>query len=258
MTEAERLSPHREWGLALAAETSMSTNFFDQGSPYLDHPLLTEERSSLEVDRLLALVGRDPGAVLDMGCGFGRHCAEFARRGVRATGVDPSLTMIAAARDRARSAGVDVEFVAGRGETFSRPSSFDLAICLFTSLGQVSSDLGEDSPTLVLENINRSLRPGGMLVVEVPERTRTVDAFVVREQLGPTQVTRWFDDATSQMHERFVTPTRQFELAFRVFDADELATLMENAGFVVRERVGHALVSPPDTFMTLVAECPPG
>ena len=46
--------------------------------------------------------------VLDVGCGFGRHSIELARRGYWVVGVDPSVAMIAAAQERvAKSADYD-------------------------------------------------------------------------------------------------------------------------------------------------------
>ncbi|MFT7475043.1 MAG: SAM-dependent methyltransferase [Verrucomicrobiales bacterium] len=258
MTEAKCVSSHREWGPAFASEASMNHNFFDDGSPYLSHPLLTDERTALEIDLILDLAGSGPFSVLDIGCGFGRHCVELARRGHSSTGVDPSSTMIASAKKRADSAGVDVEFVLATGEIFMRPASFDLAICLFTSLGQGSAGEREDSPTRLIESLKESLRPGSTLIIEIPEKERALDTLVVEEQLGPTRVTRWFDEATSHLHERFENPTHRFDLAYQLFGRDELVALVEGAGFVVRELRPYALVAPPHTFMTLVAECPTG
>jgi len=236
----------------------MTQNFFDDGSPYLSHPLLTDERTSLEVEQILALVAPGRLDVLDIGCGFGRHCVELARRGHPATGVDPSSAMISSAEERAGDAGVDVEFVLASGETFARPASFDLAICLFTSFGQVSGEGINDSPTRVLENLKDSLRPGATLIIEIPERERALEALVGEEQLGPTAVTRWFDSATSHLHERFDTPSGRFDLAYQLFGRDELVELVESVGLLVRELRPQALVAPPDTFMTLVAKCPTG
>jgi SAM-dependent methyltransferase len=258
LTETKCVSSHREWGPAFAADTAMTPNFFDDGSPYLSHPLLTDERTSLEVDRILDIAGSGSLAVLDVGCGFGRHCVELATRGHSSTGVDPSSTMISSAMERAESAGVDVEFVVAAGETFTRPAAFDLAICLFTSLGQISGAGHEDSPKRLIENLKDSLRPGATLIIEIPERERALEALVVEEQLGPTGVTRRFDAATSHLHERFETPTGRFDLAYRLFGRDELAELVESVGFLVRELRPTALVAPPHTFMTLVAECPTG
>ena len=82
----------------------MSTpNFFSPGSPYLDHPLLTPERTAAEIDFVLAQTALPPGArLLDVGCGPGRHSLELARRGYQVMGIDPSGAMIAAAKRTAK------------------------------------------------------------------------------------------------------------------------------------------------------------
>ena len=60
----------------------METNFFEHGSPYLQHPLLTPERTAEEVDFILSILPVEPGdKFLDIGCGFGRHSLELALRG---------------------------------------------------------------------------------------------------------------------------------------------------------------------------------
>ena len=56
MTQAQRPLAHREWASPRAARGWVASrlvtepNFFDAGSPYLSHPLLTAERTALEVD----------------------------------------------------------------------------------------------------------------------------------------------------------------------------------------------------------------
>ena len=68
-------------------------NFFDDGSPYLGHPLLTAERTATEIDEVERLTGSVSGRVLDIGCGFGRHSIELASRFADVTGIDPSSTI---------------------------------------------------------------------------------------------------------------------------------------------------------------------
>ena len=61
-----------------------------------------------EVDALVDVLGLGPGdLVLDVGCGPGRHVLEFARRGVRAVGVDVSERFVGVGRDLAAAEGLD-------------------------------------------------------------------------------------------------------------------------------------------------------
>ena len=246
-----------------------SRSFFSNGSPYLGHPLLTPERTALEIDRVQALTGSTNGPVIDIGCGFGRHLIELSRRGIPALGVDPSRTMIAAAHDRAAEAGVAVEAEVGTAVSLAaqpdKLGTFELALCLFTTLGQLDQttiDAPRDAAMSLLEATAMLLRPGAALVIEVPDRERVVDALVVEEQLGPTQVRRSFDASTSIISESFVvgnTPpdaakeAMQFDLHYLVFDRNELGAALVETGFVVDRVESSGLVEPPFTNMTLVA-----
>ncbi len=51
--------------------------------------LITAERTALEVEAAVALLGLPPGArILDLCCGHGRHAVELAARGYRVCGQD--------------------------------------------------------------------------------------------------------------------------------------------------------------------------
>lgn len=229
------------------------TNFFGPGSPYLGHPLLTEERTATEVRKILSWCPTVPTDVLDLGCGFGRHSIEFARRGLLVTGVDPSAALLDEARRRAENEKLSIDFLEGEGESFEREASFDLAVCLFTTLGQLSAVGADPQIDSVLANLRASLRPGGVLIVEVPERDRAVAKLVQSEQLGPTHVTRTFDPATNVLSEEFDTPAGVYDLAYVLMSEDELVAALETAGFGVDAIYHEAVIPPPDTFMTVVA-----
>ena len=132
-------------------------NFFEVGSPFLKHPLLTAERTSAEIDFILAQLALPDGArVLDVGCGFGRHSIELARRGFAVTGIDPSAAMIDAARERDEGDLVNFEVISAEKYTTSDP--FDAVICLFTTLGQIT---GESDNVELLLSIGDALKPDG-------------------------------------------------------------------------------------------------
>jgi len=66
----------------------MEANFFEPGSPFLKHPLLTPERTAAEIDFILSVLPLEAGdRILDIGCGFGRHSHELARRGFDVLGI---------------------------------------------------------------------------------------------------------------------------------------------------------------------------
>ena len=68
-----------------------------------------------------------PRTVLELGCGDGVNAVFMASRGCRVTAVDVSRTAIEMAHEKARAAGVDVDFVVG--DVFdleTGPSPYDL------------------------------------------------------------------------------------------------------------------------------------
>jgi SAM-dependent methyltransferase len=77
-------------------------------TPWSGQPLPPALSALVEGPRALA-----PGTALDLGCGTGRHAVYLASRGWKVTGVDLVPRALAAARDRATAAGVDVQFLEG-------------------------------------------------------------------------------------------------------------------------------------------------
>jgi SAM-dependent methyltransferase len=212
-------------------------NFFDDNSPFLSHPLLTAARTMQEVNFLLSQLDLPAGAhILDVGCGFGRHSIELAQRGFDVLGLDPAAAMIAAANQRARQAGVAVQFAQMGGQAFSlkllRLRPFQAAICLFTTLGQMSED-GKDNIGL-LPKVYEALQPGGQFVIEVPQRATAVHTLRPGDQFGETAVTRHFNPHDNTITEHFtVGQTEEFLLRYRLFSREELVGLVEDVGFGV-------------------------
>jgi len=243
--------------------TTISSNFFEKGSPYLAHPLLTAERTFREVEFIDSELNLPKGArLLDVGCGFGRHSIEFARRGYKVLGIDSSVTMIAAARERAAIAGGNVEFQQERGERFTAAVPFDAAICLFTTLGQISEH-GENSG--LVYRVYDALKPGGQFVIELPQRETAVRQLRPSDKFDTdvrsTSVTRHYEAGSHIISEifRIVEPERAFTylLRYKLYDKDELLALLEKAGFIVQAAYGDYEGSPltdEHPIMVIVAQ----
>lgn len=229
--------------------------FFDDGSPYLNHPLLTEERTLRELAAIEELIGPLRGPVLDIGCGFGRHSVALADRGLEVVGIDPSATMIAAAQRRAAERGIEVDFVVQSAHEVDQEDRFATAICLFTSFGQrnpFSTTPTGASTRGLLAAMKRSMKDGAPLVIEVPELARSRELLAREEQLGPTSVTRMIDE-DGLVSEVFDGPDGVFHLGYQAFRADYLKGLLEDRGFVVETMLDRGLVEPPGHLQTVVA-----
>ena len=80
------------------------------------------------IERLVALgVGTSGQRLLDLGCGTGTLARQFAARGCTVTGVDIDVRMLAAARDLAAEADLQIEWLECHAEeTGFSPGSFDV------------------------------------------------------------------------------------------------------------------------------------
>lgn len=114
----------------------------------------------LECEAVLALAKVKPGErAVDIGCGTGIYAVELAQRGAHVIGVDPSMEMLAVAREKFRRVGLTGLFVCGSVEALPfRFEGFDLALAV-TSLCFVPH------PDRAIEEVHRVLRPGGHLVL---------------------------------------------------------------------------------------------
>lgn len=97
-----------------------------------------------------------PGSLLDVGCGRGDIGAAFVRQGWRVVGVDPSASACAIARARGMEASVGT-----LGSIRYDDESFDVVV-MSHSLEHVPDTPAE------LDRVHRVLRPGGLLVITVP------------------------------------------------------------------------------------------
>lgn len=123
-------------------------------------------------------LGRAPLRVLDLAGADGGDAVRLARAGHRVTVVDYSPGMLAAARERARAAGVADRLTTLESDVFALPgavrdSTFDLVLC--HNLLQFQPD-----PAPALECATARVRPGGLLSVMAVNRHSAPLALAVR------------------------------------------------------------------------------
>ena len=114
-------------------------------------------------DRLIDFVARHCGLgpgdrVLDLGCGPGQLAVAFARLGAIVTAVDPEPAMLAAAKERAREAGLTLTLVEG--------SSYDLGPALgrfrLVTMGRSFHWMDREATLIALDSL---IEPGGAVVL---------------------------------------------------------------------------------------------
>jgi SAM-dependent methyltransferase len=143
--------------------------FFDGHAPQYDENAFTKHTRA-EVDFLIGELGLRPGAaILDVGCGTGRHAIELARRGFAVTALDISAGMLAEARRRAEAAAVEVTWLEEDATRFAFASEFDAVICLCEgACGLLAA--GDDpiaQPLAILRNVARAMKPGARCLFTV-------------------------------------------------------------------------------------------
>jgi 2-polyprenyl-3-methyl-5-hydroxy-6-metoxy-1,4-benzoquinol methylase/GNAT superfamily N-acetyltransferase len=105
-----------------------------------------------------------PGAaVLDFGCGDGRHARALTRLGYAATGVDFSPEALSNA-DQPDGDAPAPTFVQGDCRTIVLDRQFDMGLCLYDVVGSFPDD---DDNMRILNNLAHHIRTGGMVAVSV-------------------------------------------------------------------------------------------
>lgn len=153
--------------------------------------------------------------VLDLGCAGGFLAEALARRGARVTGLDPAGKAIAAARDHARSEGLELRYETGTGEEMPfEDGAFDAVACV--DVLEHVSDLDR-----VLSEVARVLRPGGRFLYDTINRNPVsrLAAITLAEDVFRILPRGTHDPAM------FITP-------------DELDAAMRRAGLSPGERTG--------------------
>lgn len=195
------------------------------------------EEASKQVERLLALLDLGSDArVLDLPCGVGRHAVELADRGFRVTGVDATAPYLDAARERARDASVEVEFVREDMREFRRQGAFDAVLNLYTSFGYFEE---RDDDERTARNFHESLRPGGTLVMDLAGKEVLAGKFEERtwDERNGTYVLEEHElsDDWSWIDNRWVLvddgDVAEFDVSHRLYSAFELSELLERVGF---------------------------
>lgn len=188
--------------------------------------------------------------VLDIACGIGRHIIPLAEDGYQAVGCDFSPGFIDQARKGAQETGLSerrLRFYLSdyrridRTLKRAREGPFDVAICIFTSMGHY----GESGDLTVLRAVRRVVRPGGLFVMEMGDRDwvlRNYEPASVSQASPRLELRerRSFDWERSVVHSNWKFYRREGRRRRKVFEQDitirlyslhELRRLFEQAGW---------------------------
>ena len=209
--------------------------FFDQYAERYDNEVFTKNTEAEVAFMIEHLTPGEGTAILDIGCGTGRHSVALAQRGYRVTGVDLSSGMLELAAKRAAAAAVEVEWVQSNAVEFARPDAFDTVLCLCE--GAICLLTDEDDPLerdmVILRNMATSLRPGGRLMLNVLSATRplrsTSDEAIREGRFDPLTLTE-----ASDVSELLPGEPVTHRLRERSYTAPEIQRMVQMAGLSVQ------------------------
>jgi len=133
--------------------------WFDQDEYELVYQDRDDHEAEQLIDMLLHVVEPAPeSAILDMGCGRGRHARSLARRGFNVTGVDLSRRAIDRARQAALEEGLEIRFEQGDMLEPFGTNYYDGIVNLFTAFGYFEKEIDHQR---ALKAMVQALKPGG-------------------------------------------------------------------------------------------------
>jgi SAM-dependent methyltransferase len=207
-------------------------------------PFLTPQATQAEAAMVMEALELTPGAaVLDVGCGYGRHAMELAARGMHVAGVDLSLPMLLRGADEAQRRGLDINFIHADMREIDFDAQFDGAYCLFSTFGFFDDETNKKAASLVA----KALRPGAKFVLEILNRDYVIgdlptrvwwegDGCVVLEEVE----FNYFSSRVQSKRSVVFDDGRQVEqeISVRVYSLHEVGKLLHAAGLRVLEVSG--------------------
>jgi SAM-dependent methyltransferase len=210
--------------------------FWEKLAPFL-FPKERWEVTQDEVDQIQALLDMREGmALLDLGCGPGRHSLEFARRGLQVIGVDRTSAFLKKARAKAEEGSLQAEFILEDMRDFVRPGAFDAAISMFTSFGYFED---QEENLKVLRNVWTSLKDEGKVILDVMGKEILARIFLPQgwqEREGKYWLQRrtirgnW---SKLENHWIVIDGASRYEITFEhwLYSGVELSNMLLEAGF---------------------------
>ena len=232
------------------------TEWFEEwfGEDYLRlYPHRDDADARRAVDLIARTVELQHGwRVLDVACGAGRHARAFVEAGARCFGLDLSATLLRVARQV-----TDAPLIrADMRQLPVRPASMHLTVNLFTSFGYFDRD---EEHRAALEEMISTVRPGGWFVIDflnpaavrrglVPEQTVELPGQTLRVSRSVSPDGRYVCKSIRARQ------GKHFLERVRLFEPDQIAGMMENAGVRVRHRFGDydGSVLTPDAARTIM------
>lgn len=116
-----------------------------------------------EAKNIMKLLGIRKGAsVVDLGCGYGRHCHSLAKLGLQVTGIDTSKFLLRKAKAEARKYKLTIDYKKADMRKLPFENQFDAVVNNYQSFGFFSHDENAE----VFKQVAKALKPNGKFLIE--------------------------------------------------------------------------------------------
>ncbi|HNS57145.1 MAG TPA: class I SAM-dependent methyltransferase [Smithellaceae bacterium] len=246
-------------------ETGSSTMWTD---PYISKQLLkyhlasdndmasrSNEKIELIVDWIQQMLGKNNIDILDLGCGPGLYAERFAIKGHKVSGIDFSENSIKYAKKSAAENNLDIEYMQMDYRELKIIEKYDLAVLIYLDFCVLNPDDAKN----VLKNIYKSLKPEGMLLLDVINE-RNIDSKIMPQSWEVAESGFWKETPYIAMSRGYHYPEEKlllnqhividseekvdkYNFWSRYYEEEEMKTLLEMIGY--REIKNHESILPP-------------
>ena len=246
-------------------ETGSSTMWTD---PYIAKQLLkyhlasdndmasrSSEKIELIVDWIQQMLGKNNIDILDLGCGPGLYAERFAIKGHKVTGIDFSENSIEYAKKSAAENNLDIEYMQMDYRELKIIEKYDLAVLIYLDFCVLNPDDAKN----VLKNIYKSLKPEGMLLLDVINE-RNIDSKIMPQSWEVAESGFWKETPYIAMSRGYHYPEEKlllnqhnvidseekvdtYNFWSRYYEKEEMKTLLEMIGY--KEIKNHENILPP-------------
>lgn len=209
------------------------------------------EETQNQVDFLVSALGINGNErILDLGCGFGRHSIELAKRGCSVVGIDITKDYIDEAKKNALANNLSAEFFHSDIRDIEFHDEFDFVINMADGvIGYLEND--EENRKIFIQ-ASKALRKGGKQLIDVGNGDYARKYFPKRHwSVGHTSISLadfdW-DEANSLMYyggleiEYGKEPSRPMEIycnPTRLYGVSELSALFDGIGMKYKRGYGN-------------------
>lgn len=221
---------------------NVNNSFFDGYYKDIWRQIFPEKITLAEIEWIVDEGNLKPwSSVLDIMCGYGRHCLELGRRGIKVTGVDNLSDYITELKYKANTDNLPVKALCEDALEMQIDEQYEAAICMGNSL----QFFDEEDLIKLLSNISAHLKPGGKFFIN----TWSIAEIALKnfKETGSGRFGNFLYQTESkllshpnriEMKSLITTDTGEREektgIDF-IYSISELEVMLNNTGFILKE-----------------------